>query len=187
MVVQEAFKCYVRTRDYCTTSKHIWTTCLNVIRVSIELGNFNHVSNYVTKAEQTPDIKARSLQNVANTDGVHSAESCPGCLLLGAPLETTASAILAALQTQPDVVAKLTAASGLALLDSKRYKQAARKFTEVRLRGATLIAPQTSLFRWSSTQQAWLLDNEQHEAAAGSSSRRWHAFAGECRAGIQLE
>ena len=94
MVVQEAFKCYVRTRDYCTTSKHIWTTCLNVIRVSIELGNFNHVSNYVTKAEQTPDIKARPLQKAANTDRMHSAESCPGCLLSQYPLATAASVFL---------------------------------------------------------------------------------------------
>ena len=27
-----ALKCYVRTRDYCTTSKHIITMCLNVIK-----------------------------------------------------------------------------------------------------------------------------------------------------------
>ena len=173
MVVQEAFKCYVRTRDYCTTSKHIWTTCLNVIRVSVELGNFNHVSNYVTKAEQTPDIKARPLQKVANTNGVECtlrravlAAFCPA-----APLKTAASAVLAALQTQPDVVAKLTAASGLALLESKRYKQAARKFTEVRLRRAVLVAPQTLFFRCSSTQQAWLLDHEQHRDAAGLGSQ----------------
>ena len=33
-----ALKCYVRTRDYCTTSKHIITMCLNIIRVSIHMG-----------------------------------------------------------------------------------------------------------------------------------------------------
>ena len=27
-----ALKCYIRTRDYCTTSKHIITMCLNVIK-----------------------------------------------------------------------------------------------------------------------------------------------------------
>lgn len=53
--LQAAFKSYVRTRDYCTTSKHIINMCLNVILVSIELGHFVHVTNYVQKAEQTPD------------------------------------------------------------------------------------------------------------------------------------
>ena len=53
--LQQAFKCFVRTRDYCTTSKHIISMCLNVILVAIDLGHFAHVSNYVTKADQTPD------------------------------------------------------------------------------------------------------------------------------------
>jgi len=48
-----ALKCYVRTRDYCTTSKHIIAMCLNIIRVSIHMGNFTHVANYITKAEST--------------------------------------------------------------------------------------------------------------------------------------
>lgn len=30
-----ALKCYVRTRDYNTTTKHVIQMCLNVIRVSI--------------------------------------------------------------------------------------------------------------------------------------------------------
>ncbi|CAG8522186.1 23146_t:CDS:2 [Cetraspora pellucida] len=52
-----ALKCYSRTRDYCTTSKHVIEMCLNVIKVSIELGNFSHVHSYVIKAESTPDIQ----------------------------------------------------------------------------------------------------------------------------------
>jgi hypothetical protein len=31
-------------------------TCLSIIKVSIETGNYIQVSNYVTKAEQTSDI-----------------------------------------------------------------------------------------------------------------------------------
>ena len=50
-----ALKCYVRTRDYCTTSRHIIAMCVNVVRASIAMGNFTHVANYVTKAESTPD------------------------------------------------------------------------------------------------------------------------------------
>lgn len=88
--LQNAYKCYVRTRDYCTTSKHLVGMCLNAIKVTIELGNFMHVQNYVTKAEQTPDV-----------------------------------------QQDPIVVAKLKAAAGLAFLDGKKYKAAARKFVEV--------------------------------------------------------
>ncbi|KAF8413109.1 hypothetical protein HHK36_001085 [Tetracentron sinense] len=51
----DAFKNYVRTRDYCTTSKHIIQMCLNAILVSIEMGQFTHVTSYVSKAEQTPE------------------------------------------------------------------------------------------------------------------------------------
>lgn len=84
----DAFKNYVRTRDYCTTSKHIIHMCLNAILVSIEMGQFTHVTSYVSKAEQTPD----GLDSVT--------------------------------------VAKLRCAAGLAHLESKKYKLAARKFLE---------------------------------------------------------
>ncbi|XP_010933872.1 COP9 signalosome complex subunit 1 [Elaeis guineensis] len=84
----DAFKNYVRTRDYCTTSKHIIQMCLNVILVSLELGQFLHVSNYVGKAEQTPE----SLDSIT--------------------------------------AAKLRCAAGLAYLEAKKYKLAARKFLE---------------------------------------------------------
>ena len=84
-----ALKCYVRTRDYCTTSKHIIEMCTNVIRASLQMGNFTHVANYITKAESTPDGN-------------------------DAPL-----------------VAQLRVAAGLAYLENKKYKLAARKFLEV--------------------------------------------------------
>ncbi|KAG0046274.1 hypothetical protein BGZ83_008532 [Gryganskiella cystojenkinii] len=51
-----AHRCYARTRDYCTTSKHIIELCMNVIKVSIELGNFTHVLTYVVKGESTPEV-----------------------------------------------------------------------------------------------------------------------------------
>lgn len=56
MALQSAFKCYVRTRDYCTSPKHILSMCLAVIKTAIELRNYLHVANYVAKAEQTPDV-----------------------------------------------------------------------------------------------------------------------------------
>ncbi|KAM0843289.1 hypothetical protein ACQ4PT_057807 [Festuca glaucescens] len=86
--LSEAFKSYIRTRDYCTTSKHVVQMCMHVILVSIQLGQFAHVTNYVSKAEQTPD------------------------------------------ELDPIVIAKLRAAAGVAYLETKKYKLAARKFLE---------------------------------------------------------
>ncbi|KAL9652431.1 hypothetical protein ABK040_000004 [Willaertia magna] len=54
--LQEALKAYLRTRDYCTSSKHVIEMCLNVIRISIEMNNYALVHQYVTKAENTPDV-----------------------------------------------------------------------------------------------------------------------------------
>ena len=80
----DAFKSYVRTRDYCTTAKHIVTMCLSAILVSIEMGQFSHVTSYISKAEQTEAL-------------------------------------------DPIIIAKLRSAAGLAYLESKKYKLAARK------------------------------------------------------------
>ncbi|GAB4844432.1 COP9/signalosome complex subunit Csn1 [Ancistrocladus abbreviatus] len=85
----DAFKNYSRTRDYCTMAKHIIHMCLNTILVSIEMGQFAHVTNYVGKAEQTPEA------------------------------------------LDPVTTAKLRCAAGLAHLEAKKYKFAARKFLEV--------------------------------------------------------
>ncbi|KAL4379134.1 hypothetical protein GQ457_02G000580 [Hibiscus cannabinus] len=85
----DSFKSYVRTRDYCTTSKHIIQMCLNAILVSIEMCQFSNVTSYVSKAEQTPEA------------------------------------------LDPPTVAKLCCAAGLAHLEAKKYKLAARKFLEV--------------------------------------------------------
>ncbi|KAI1301667.1 COP9 signalosome complex subunit 1 [Halotydeus destructor] len=51
-----ALKCYSRSRDYCTSSKHVLNMCLNVIKVSIQLQNWSHVLTYVAKAQATPDF-----------------------------------------------------------------------------------------------------------------------------------
>jgi len=86
--LNSALKCFVRTRDYCATSKHILVMCLNVIRVSIEMGNFSHVINYVNKAEQTPDMNDKVVSG------------------------------------------KIKCSAGLAHLENRKYKVAARKFLE---------------------------------------------------------
>ncbi|KAK9768855.1 hypothetical protein K7432_000189 [Basidiobolus ranarum] len=84
-----ALKCYSRTRDYCTTAKHITNMCMSVIQVSIEMKNFNHVQSFVSKAEAAPETQDKSL-----------------------------------------IQAKLHCSSGLAHLDSGRYKLAAKSFLD---------------------------------------------------------
>ncbi|KAF8943209.1 COP9 signalosome complex subunit 1 [Haplosporangium gracile] len=72
-----AHRSYSRTRDYCTTSKHIIELCMNVIKASIELGNFPHVLTYVVKADSTPEVaqdkeltkaKLKAASGLANLD-----------------------------------------------------------------------------------------------------------------------
>ena len=53
--MNNALKCYSRSRDYCTSGEHILNMCLNVIKVSIYTQNWTHVLTYVSKAEATPD------------------------------------------------------------------------------------------------------------------------------------
>lgn len=49
--LQNALKCYSRSRDYCTSPKNNVNQCLNMIRISIFTQNWNNVSSYVAKAE----------------------------------------------------------------------------------------------------------------------------------------
>ena len=51
----QALRCYVRSRDYCSTAQHNAEMCLRVIAVAIDLGNFVYVNNYVVKAEHSAD------------------------------------------------------------------------------------------------------------------------------------
>jgi len=90
--LHEALKCFIRTRDYGTTQKHAIEMSLHVIKVGVLLGNYSHVMNYVSKAEQ-------------------------------------------ALETPPDPVvsAKLRVVTGLSHLEGAKYKQAALKFTHMKV------------------------------------------------------
>ncbi|RWS23028.1 COP9 signalosome complex subunit 1-like protein [Leptotrombidium deliense] len=58
--MSNALKCYSRSRDYCTSGKHVLNMCMNVIKVSIYLQNWSHVLTYVAKAEATPEYTASS-------------------------------------------------------------------------------------------------------------------------------
>ncbi|KAF9582931.1 COP9 signalosome complex subunit 1, partial [Lunasporangiospora selenospora] len=75
--LSNAHRSYSRTRDFCTTPKHMMELSMNVIKVSIELGNFPHVLTYVVKAESTPEVsqdkeltkaKLKAASGLANLD-----------------------------------------------------------------------------------------------------------------------
>ena len=56
-----ALKSYSRSRDYCSSSKHIVGLCLNVIRISIYLKNWLYVLSYVSKIENALEMNATEV------------------------------------------------------------------------------------------------------------------------------
>lgn len=58
-----ALKCYSRSRDYCTSGRHVVSMCVNVIKVSVYLQNWSHVMSYVNKALATPDLNDTNMKN----------------------------------------------------------------------------------------------------------------------------
>jgi len=58
-----ALKCYSRSRDYCTSGRHVVSMCVNVIKVSVYLQNWSHVMSYVNKALATPDLTENNMKN----------------------------------------------------------------------------------------------------------------------------
>lgn len=88
--LNNALKCYIRSRDYCTNSKHILNMCLNVIKISIYLKNWSFVSSYVLKAESNQDYQptsqtgsrlncASGLANLANSKYGQAARNFLQC------------------------------------------------------------------------------------------------------------
>ena len=85
-----ALKCYIRSRDYCTNSKHILNMCLNAIKISIYLKNWSYVSSYVLKAESNHEYQptdptatklnsASGLANLANQKYEQAARNFLQC------------------------------------------------------------------------------------------------------------
>lgn len=58
-----ALKCYSRSRDYCTSGRHVVSMCVNVIKVSVYLQNWAHVMSYVNKALATPDLTEGNMKS----------------------------------------------------------------------------------------------------------------------------
>ncbi|KAI9007772.1 26S proteasome subunit RPN7-domain-containing protein [Hyaloraphidium curvatum] len=59
--LSNALKSFSRARDFCVNAKQVVEMCLNVIEVSIAMGNFAHVQSYVLKAEGTSDVPEKGV------------------------------------------------------------------------------------------------------------------------------
>ncbi|EGC30252.1 COP9 signalosome complex subunit 1 [Dictyostelium purpureum] len=72
---QNAIKCFIRTRDYCTTSKHVLTMCFNIIKLGVDTQNYTHAPSYIAKAEQCPDLDNTSIAKLRSVNGLHNLDS----------------------------------------------------------------------------------------------------------------
>ncbi|KAJ3161988.1 cop9 signalosome complex subunit [Geranomyces michiganensis] len=59
--LNNALKSYQRTKDYCTFPKHLLDMNLSVAQISLELGNFAHVTTYVIKSENNIEAADNKL------------------------------------------------------------------------------------------------------------------------------
>jgi COP9 signalosome complex subunit 1 len=101
--LKNALACYTRTRDYCSTPKHVVFMCLSAISVSLEMGNFAHVNVHANKA-------TAALERMDEDASVRVDQ------------------------------AKLSCARGIAALRMGRFREAARKFTEINVEIGTHYA-----------------------------------------------
>lgn len=53
--LKNALACYMRTRDYCSTPKHVISMCLSIVAVSLESESFAHVNVHANKATTSLD------------------------------------------------------------------------------------------------------------------------------------
>lgn len=115
-----AVRCYVRSRDYCITPRHIVTMCMNVIKASFYMQNWSNVLSYVNKAEQ-------AIESIESTTKATSTPSTISSIIN--PMDTTAanSTIL----SDAILNSRLKVYAGIAELATKRYKLAARHFIGV--------------------------------------------------------
>jgi COP9 signalosome complex subunit 1 len=118
-----AVRCYVRSRDYCVTPRHMITMCMNVIKASFYMQNWSNVLSYVSKAEQ-------AIESLEST-----AKSTPTPTVITSmvnPMEVSGASTTNALIASDAILAsRLKVYAGIAELATKRYKLAARHFLGV--------------------------------------------------------
>lgn len=124
-----AVRCYVRSRDYCVTPRHMITMCINVIQASFFMQNWSNVLSYVNKAEQAIESLESSIKSTPT----------PSIMVNPMELSNTSDTVLAS---------RLKVYAGIAELATKRYKLAAKHFLTVPFEHCSnyfhdLISPQT--------------------------------------------
>jgi COP9 signalosome complex subunit 1 len=112
-----AVRCYVRSRDYCVTPRHMITMCMNVIKASFYMQNWSNVLSYVSKAEQ-------AIESLEST-----AKSTPTPSSMVNPMEVSSASTTIA--SDAVLASRLKVYAGIAELATKRYKLAARHFLGV--------------------------------------------------------
>lgn len=116
-----AVRCYVSSRDYCVSPRHVITMCMNVIKASFFMQNWANVLSYVTKAEQALE----SLETTTKAAVTPSVTTSP----MGNPLTTSSSS--SADLSEAEITSRLKVYAGIAELATGRYKLAARHFLAV--------------------------------------------------------
>lgn len=155
--LQEALKAYNKTRDYGSTTEHVVEMCLNVIEVSLRLGNWANVQTFVGKAEGVLESYVPSEPAGARKSAVASGVAPPskgantaGSDAIGALFRAGGSSSAqtsansgatarfgdnakqnASKRLIGETGAKLKAANALAYLGQGRYEVAARYFSQL--------------------------------------------------------
>lgn len=134
-----AVRCYIRSRDYCVTPRHMITMCMNVIKASFYLLNWSNVLSYVNKAEQA----LQSLESTVKSGTTPTATTSS----MANPMET-ASGVFATAASDVVLKSRLKVYAGISELATKRYKLATRQFLSVSFEHCSihfqdLISPQT--------------------------------------------
>jgi COP9 signalosome complex subunit 1 len=120
-----AVRCYVRSRDYCVTPRHMITMCMNVIKASFYMQNWSNVLSYVSKAEQAIE----SLESTAKSTATPTSATV---ISIMNPMEVaSASTTNATIASDAILASRLKVYAGIAELATKRYKLAARHFLGV--------------------------------------------------------
>ncbi|CAF3359543.1 unnamed protein product [Rotaria socialis] len=133
-----AVRCYVRSRDYCVTPRHIITMCMNVIKASFYMQNWPNVLSYVTKAEQAVESLESTTKSTTTPAATTSSTRNPMDV-------ATVNSLMA---SDAILISRLKVYAGIAELATKRYKLAARHFLGVTFDHCSnhfqdLISPQT--------------------------------------------
>lgn len=117
-----AVRCYVRSRDYCVTPRHMITMCMNVIKASFYMQNWSNVLSYVSKAEQALE----SLESATKSATPSASTAMINPMEVTGMTTTNAGGVVDAV-----LASRLKVYAGVAELATKRYKLAARHFLGV--------------------------------------------------------